>query len=418
MKKLLFIEAVRFGRYFQDRYDEIADLGIEVFVLYGDGNGEPAEDRYRRVVGSSDFHHLTLAACAWLAEEGFDGVATIAESSIIATAHIAEALDLTFASPRAAVASRHKGRMRQAHEEGGAPHPHFLPIKEIADVEAWPCWRFPVIVKPTMGSLSSFVFRADDPAELRERAETVLANAENMTIIRLEATGFPSLGAPALIETFIPGSEHLVEGYMHDGRFVLGSVVDRITMEGKTFDDDVHRCPSALSPDALEAVENAVRMAVLSQGIVSAPIHAEIRFDGARPVIVETAIRPGGGCLHRMASLCYGYDPLAALVALALGENPGHTPRGPTGTHIVAATLLAEEGEITAIEGVEEVRTAPGAFFLKVVADVGTVLHRPPNGNSVVGFLGVRGDSFEEAKENFHAAARRLRVSVKEMEYV
>lgn len=417
-RRILFIEAVQYGTYYADRYAHIRKLGYDVHVLYGTGTLEGRDGSHHRVAGGRGIETLTAAAAGWHRETPFDGITTLSEPSVLATAEIAAALGLSYPSLGAALMSRDKFAMRCAHRGLGVPHPDFIGLREIGDLAAWPEGAFPAIVKPAMGSASSFVFRADTPEELRRYAQIVLDNARTMAVARLEAE-MPLRDAPSVVvERFLDGSEHLVEGYVYNGCFTLGSLVDRITLEGATFDDDVHHAPSRLSPDDQRRVSEVIGLACAAQKIDMVTVHAEVRFHEARPYIVEIAIRPGGGGLNLMAAESFGYDPLDMVARLALGQTPGPRPEGPTGIHTAAACLMGNEGRITAIEGAEALHDDPSVFFFKLVAGVGTELLRPPRGNSIVGFLGVRGTSYADVVETLNRKSAELRVAVEELDHV
>ncbi|HEX2581682.1 MAG TPA: ATP-grasp domain-containing protein [Dongiaceae bacterium] len=426
MKKILFIEAVQYGTYYDNRYEDTRKLGYEVFVLYGTGELGQRDPRYHEICGSRDIADLIKAAKGWHAKKKFDGITTLAEPSVLATAHIAEALRLPYSKPATAMASRNKFVMRQAHKKGGVTIPHFMGISDVSDLAAWPKTMFPAIVKPAMGSASTFIFKAQDAKELQHYAGVVLANASSMSIASLEATGTDISGPPVIVEDFLPGSEHLVEGYVFNGKFVLGSVVDRITIDGSTFekevgrntfDDDMFHGPSLLGPDKISKIIDLVQRAVSSQGVQASAIHAEVRFKGDVPNILEVAIRPGGGGLHTMLAISYGYDPLKMLAEIAVNADPGWKYPGPGATHTVATCLMGDEGRISAIEGVKEISASKDVFFFKLVASVGSTLLRPPKGNSIVGFLGVTGKTYDEALKNLVFESSRFKVKVKELEH-
>jgi hypothetical protein len=416
--RLLFVEAVQYGGYYDDRYAHVAALGYDVHVLYGEGRpherrpdpaphrGEPrpaaARDRRAGLArpGAVRRHRDPRRAVG-----ARDGGAGRAAGPALRLARPPRSPRAT-STPCAAPIWR-----------GGAPHPDFIGVDALADLAAWPRDAFPAIVKPAMGSASSFVFKASTPEELAARTALVLENASRMAVATLEATGIPRSGPAAIVERFLDGSEHLVEGYVHAGRFVLGSLVDRITVEGDTFDDDVHHAPSRLAPSIVEAVTACVQAAVTAQGVESAPIHAEVRFHDGAPFIVEVAVRPGGGGLNRMAEISYGYDPLRVVAELALGRDPAHRHAGPLGVHTVAACVIGPEGVVRAIRGEERLGAREDVFFLKLVARPGTELLRPPRGNSIVGFLGVTGATEEAALGTLNAVSAMLTIEMEDLRH-
>lgn len=129
--KLLGVEASQNSEYYKARYQQIADLGADLYVLNGIGTDDfwPAA-RYRRA-GSKHVDDLIRHAAAWHAEEHFDGVFTFSESAVAAVAAVADALGLPGIGVQAAITSRNKLIMRQAHERGGVAHPHFRFVTDI-----------------------------------------------------------------------------------------------------------------------------------------------------------------------------------------------------------------------------------------------------------------------------------------------
>lgn len=413
MTRILVIEAVQYGSYYAERYELLVQLGYEIQVLYGCANG-PAQFSGSITAGTTDVATIADKAAVLHGETPFDGVTTLAEPSVLATAFIADRLSLPYLSRSAALRSRNKACMRRAHAAAGAPHPDFIFASDISDLAGWESTghNYPAIIKPTMGAASSFVFKVCNRAGLERFGALALDHLSEVPAIQLEATGLDLGPHGIIVEEFLTGSEHLIEGYVHAGRFVMGSLVDRIAVEGSTFDNDVHHAPTVLPADKVAAVHDAVQLGTAAQGIDGTTVHAEVRFHGGRPFIVEIGARPGGGGLHHMAQASYGYDALRATAEIAIGRDPEHR-FAPAARHTVAACLISEaEGEIVGVNGADGIDDAD-VLFTRIVARPGDINRRPPNGNSILGFLGVLGDDFEQTKAALSHASARITVNVK-----
>jgi biotin carboxylase len=398
--KLLGVEASQNSEYYKHRYQQVVDLGADVYVLNGIGTDDfwPAA-RYRRA-GSKHVDDLIRHATAWHAEEHFDGVFTFSESAVVAVAAVADALSLPGIGVQAAITSRNKLIMRQAHERGGAAHPHFRFVTDIdAALEAAGEFGYPVIIKPTLGAASNFVFRADNPGQLRERYSQSRAGMDRMIWFNMEAEGIDLGPHGLLVESFLDGHEHLIEALAWDDEVYLGSIVDRLTVEGDTFDDDVHHAPTALRPEQVAEVHALVTAGVRAQGVRRSTLHAEVRFHHGKPFLLEIAVRPGGGGLDYMARLSAGYDPIKAVADVASGTRPDVRHFHPTEVHTAAMCLLCPGGTIESIGVPPEVSEAEAVYFLKIFARPGDVIKRPPEGNSIYGGLGARGASLEDAMQ-------------------
>ncbi len=396
--KLLALESSQNATYYVSRYRQVEEFGATLFVLNGEGTPDfwPA-DRYR-VVGSKKIDDIVEAARGWDEEERFDGVLTFSEAAVITVAAVADALGLPGIGVAAARTSRNKLLMRQAHQRAGVPIPRFRFVPDLdAALAAAEEFGYPAILKPTLGAASNFVFRIDSPDQLVERFPQAEQGIDRMSWYAMEAEGLDLGPHGLLVESFLDGHEHLIEALAWDGEVYLGSIVDRVTVEGDTFDDDVHHAPTSLTPEQVAAVHRVVKAAAHAQGIRRSAMHAEIRFHEGRPHLLEIAVRPGGGGLDYMARLSAGYSPIEAVMDVARGVRPAVAHYRPTEVHTAAMCLLCNSGRIESIDVPAGLADSDRVLFLKITARPGDVIRRPPDGNSILGFLGATGESLEDA---------------------
>lgn len=407
--KLLALEASQNSYYYLSRYQQIAGLGADLYVLNGTGTDDLwPSDRYRRA-GGKHVDDLIRHAAAWHAKENFDGVLTFSESAVIAVAAVAAALDLPSIGVQAALASRNKLIMREAHERGGVPIPKFRFVQGLAAaLRAAEDFGYPVILKPTLGAASNYVFRADSQDQMRERYGQALTGLGRMTWYAMEADGLDLGPHGLLVESFLDGHEHLIEALVWDDEVFLGSIVDRITVEGDTFEDDVHHAPTVLTDEQIAAVHAVVAAGVRAQGLRRSAMHAEVRFHQGKPFLLEIAARPGGGGLDVMARLSAGYDPITAVMNVARGVRPDVHHFRPTQVHTAAMCLLSGSGVIESVDVPPDVAEAEEVFYLKIVARPGDVIRRPPDGNNVLGGIGTTGASLEEALKTAEYLAGKI----------
>jgi len=176
--RLLAVEASQNGGHCRSRYQQVIELGAELCVLNGLGEAGFWPDPRYRMAGSKKIGDIVDAARRWHQAVPFDGVLTFAESAIIATAAVAEALGLPGIGVPAARASRNKVLMHRAHQRAGAPVARFRYTPRLADaLSAAAGFGYPVVVKPALGAASNFVFRADSAADLRRCYAAAAAGA-------------------------------------------------------------------------------------------------------------------------------------------------------------------------------------------------------------------------------------------------
>lgn len=413
--KLLALEAVQNQTYYLSRYQQIEDYGGDLCVLNGLGDPDFWRPGRYRVVGSKHIDAIIAAAREWHAAERFDGLLTFSESGVVTVAAVAAALGLPGIGVDAARTSRNKLLMRRAHAQAGVARPRFRLVADLAEaLEAGEDFGYPVILKPTLGAASNFVFRLDGPRDMRQRFSQAQEGIDGMSWFTMEPDGVDLGPHGLLVESFLEGPEILMEAVEWDGEVYLGSVVDRVTVEGDTFDDDVHHAPTSLTPGQLEPVRQLVAAATRAQGIRRSVLHAEVRFHNGSPHMLEIAVRPGGGGLDYFARISSGYCPIRATMDIARGRRPAIGHYRPTGVHTAGTCLISGPGTVEEISVPRQVAESDRVFFLKITAKPGDVILRPPHGNNILGFLCTTGTSFEDAMRAAHDLASQLVVRVSE----
>jgi biotin carboxylase len=413
--KLLTVETKQYLNYYHARYRQVQDLGVDLYVLNGEGTEDfwPAE--HYRLVGTKAIDSMIECARLWHETERFDGVITFSEAAVIAVAAIAEALGLPGIGVDAARNSRNKLLMRQAYERAGVPIPGYRYVTELDDaLAAGAEFGYPCILKPTLGAGSHHVYRVDGPEEMEQRFKTAIVGVESMFWVTAEADGVDLGPGGLLVESFLDGREFLMEALAWDDEVYLGSVVDRITDEGQNFDDDVHHAPTSLPEEDVAEVQRVVKAAAHAQGLRRSAMHAEVRYHNGKPHLLEIAARVGGGGLDLIARITAEYDPIQAVVDVGRGVMPPVRHYRPTGTHITAMCLICAGGVVKGIEVPPEVSEADDVFLLKITARPGDVILRPPNGNTIFGFLGTTGTSLDGAFTRMTELSEKINVTLED----
>lgn len=411
--KLLAIEAKQNATYYQGRNQQVHDFGGNLHVLNGVGEPDfwPAE-RYR-IAGSQRIDDIVAAAREWHEQEKFDGVLTFAESAVVTVATVAEALGLPTVGVDAARKSRNKLLMRQAHEEHDVPRPRFRFIPDLRTaIDTAEEFGYPVVVKPTLGAASHYVYRIDNREELEARYADAVDGLSKMVWMRTEAQDL-DLGPYGLImESFLDGREYLFEALVWDEDVYLGSIVDRVTVEGSNFDDDVHIAPTSLTPEQLEEIRQIVAGAARAQGLRRSVMHAEIRFHEGRPHMLEIAIRPGGGGLDLVARATADYCPIRAVMDVARDVKPRVQHYTPTGVYMMGTCVICEAGVVEHVTVPDEVAESEHTLMAKITARPGDTILRPPHGNNILGFLIITGTSFQDVQDRLADFADRIEVKL------
>ena len=99
-------------------------------------------------------------------------------------------------------------------------------------------------------------------------------------------------------------------------------------------------------------------------------------------------------------------------VDVARGVRPDVDHYTPTTAHTAAMCLISGPGVVTSIAVPESVSQASDLVFLKVTAGPGDVMRRPPDGNSVAGYLVAQGDSFDQAMATATRLADQIQIQL------
>jgi biotin carboxylase len=215
-----------------------------------------------------------------------------------------------------------------------------------------------------------------------------------------------------LVEELVEGQEVTVNAFSIDGRFYPLTVTDRVRAEPPAFGVALaHVWPSALEPAAVGAAVEAAREAAAALGVEDGPTYTQVVVGEHDVRVVELAARLGGGHDAELCELALGVDLNELALAAALGERiPPHvlTPVDPAGG-AVTRFLTAGEGELQAVEGVDEAQAVEGVARVRIYRRPGWRFGPLRVGADRAGAVQAVGDSREQAVERAAAAADRIR---------
>jgi biotin carboxylase len=303
-----------------------------------------------------------------------------------------------------------KARQRERFAEAGVPQPRlFAPGEE----PVYPC-----IVKPAdqQGQRGLSVVR--DPAGLAAAVEAAV-----------EA----SRGGAYLVEELVDGPEVTVNAVSVGGELVPLAVTDRLTAEAPAHGVALaHAWPSE-SPLA-EAAVAAARAAAGALGVREGPTYTQIRLGPDGPRVVELAARLGGGHDAELVQEATGVPLNDLAVDLALGDaaRVAHVlashgrgqstgvravPRGrsrglsaPGGACVLF--LVAPEGTLRAVEGLEDAAAVDGVRWVRVYRRPGWRFGSLRRGADRAGAILAVGASRDDALERARRAAEAVRFQV------
>jgi biotin carboxylase len=318
--------------------------------------------------------------------ENADGIVSPgADWPVGVAARVAERLGLPHPIDGAtAVLATTKSRQRERFAEAGVPQPRLL------EEPVPPC----VVKAPDRQGQRGLTF-VRTAAELPAAIEAAVAASRNGTYI---------------VEEYVDGPEVTVNAVSVDGVFHPLAVTDRLTAEPPAFGVALAHVWPCVS-EAQSPIE-AARAAAEALGIRNGPTYTQITLgpDGAR--VVELAARLGGGHDAELVEAATGARLNDLALDFALGIQPCVSETQSHRGGACVLFLVAPEGELRAVAGVEEARGLEGVLDVRIYRQPGHVFGPLLRGADRAGAVLAVGDSRDEALERARRAADGIRFHV------
>jgi cysteine synthase A len=301
-------------------------------------------------------------------------------------------------SPETAVLATSKLRQRERFAGAGVPQPESRLCKSAEEARAAAAeLGFPCVVKA--------------PDRQGQRGLALVEDAEALDAAVADALKASRAGA-CLVEQLVDGQEVTVNAFSVAGRFYPLTVTDRVRAEAPAFGVALaHVWPSALEPKAVGAAVEAARRAAEALEIADGPTYTQVVVGERGPHVVEVAARVGGGHDAELCEAALGVDLNELALAAALGEEiPPHAlaPVDPVGG-AVTRFLVAPEGELQTVEGVDEAAAVEGVVRVRVYRTPGWRFDPLRVGADRAGAVQAVGETRGQALERASAAADRIR---------
>jgi len=372
-----------------------------LYIIAADGNPQ-AEGRHLSHrflnIDLADSASLLSAAYRIRKERRLDAVFTAGTDFSIAVALIAEALELPGHSLAAATLASDKAKMRRSFERSGVPSPPFAEINSADDIpEKIRHLPPPWVVKPVDNMGARGVQRVDEIEKFQEA---------------LEIARMYSGVKRVLVEGLIEGPEFSLDALVENNRIVPCGIADRQIRYPPHFIEMGHTIPSKLSERKQGALWNTFENGIRALGLSHGAAKGDIKFSPQGPVVCEIAARLSGGF---MSGYTYPYSsgirPIEGAIRLALGME-AEMPEPSLKLISAERALIAIDGTVSSIEGVEEALRLPGVknFFFR--AKKGDSVNFPRSNVEKVGNVIVIGSTHDQARERALCALRRIQINL------
>ncbi|MFE2141525.1 ATP-grasp domain-containing protein [Streptomyces sp. NPDC059456] len=309
------------------------------------------------------------------------------------------------------VEAAHRARNKHSMRAALAHRPDLIPaFRHVTSLEELLAAReevgAPAVLKPAGGSGSRSILQVEPDTDLH----ALYAQATALTLPSV-ASIFADYPGEFVYEERLAGTEHSVEGYVHDGVTHIAGITDKqVTFPYYVEYQEIH--PTALPADTVESVHALTREVTRAIGLDWCGFHLECRVlpDGSAKLL-EIAARPGGGYItSHLVPGSTGVPFHENLVRLTAGEVPDleHRTRSFFGSRSI---LSPAEGVYEGLDGLDDVLRVDGLEHLFFGARPGDKITLPPGdaGSCEVASALVRGPRFADVQEALDRAAELAR---------
>lgn len=333
-----------------------------------------------------------------------DAVIAVDDDGVITAVMAAIELEI-LTNPIGAVAStRDKIRMRGLLSNAEVPQPGY----ELARTGEVPAMAgalgYPCVVKPRDLSASRGVIRIENDVDA-ERSE------RRVRAIVTDAGGAPD--ATLLVERFIPGPEVAVEGMLIDGHLTVLAILDKPDpLDGPFFEETMFVTPSRHETGLQEEIKSVTAAAVQALGLVTGPIHAELRCSPDGVVLIEIAARSIGGLCGRALSFGLLRESLESVIIRSALGIPGAGIDSSVPATGVLMIPIPTAGTLVSIAGTDDALAVKGITeFSQTIAN-GKKVVPLPEGDRYLGFLFARGLDADTVEKTLRTAQAALTITV------
>jgi biotin carboxylase len=301
--------------------------------------------------------------------------------------------------PAVAQLATSKLRQRERLAETGVPHTAFRVCSSVEDARQSALeLGLPCVVKP--------------PDRQGQRGLSVVAVAGEVDAA-FERALEAARGNVVLVEQLIRGRELTVNGFSVNGDFHALTVTDRVVADSPAFGVALaHVWPSELPEKDVRASVELARAAAEAIGVRNGPTYTQVLVAGQGPVVGELAARLGGGHDAELCMAALGVDLNRLAIGAAFGDDVAEADLVPTTTSAPGACvrfLVAPEGTLEAIEGVDDAESSDGVVWVRTYREPGALLGALRHGSDRAGAVLAIGRSRAEALARGERAAGRVR---------
>lgn len=326
------------------------------------------------------------------------------ENTVLIAAKASAEIGLAHNPVAAVQAAADKFLFRKQISDSGLDSPAF----ELLAEDQQSLIDFPIVLKPRILSAGRGVMRVDSEQQLQTAVPRIRAILDSPKLKRQAGSAAESL----LAESYIPGEEVAVEGLVEEGRFHLLAIYDKPDpLSGPTFAETIYVTPSRHPRHIQQDIENTVQKAVRAIGLLSGPVHAELRFNESGVFMIELANRSIGGLCSRILAFENDMTIEEVILRQALGLL-NEIPKRSVQASGVMMIPVGQTGTLISVSGVKAAKSTPGISDVLITIPNNTKVQALPEGNRYLGFIFAEAQQAETVEQALRTAYSQLRIKI------
>ena len=356
-------------------------------------------------INLDDFHFsLDVIQQAHLTQH-FSGIIGTDDSTVELATLAAQKLGLIHNPPYSAKLTQRKDLARACLKHHNCIVPNHRVIKLLEPIEeqlidiTWPC-----VIKPLNMSASRGVIRVNNISECLiacKRVTKIISVSDNVFEQR-----------HLLLEEYIDGAEVAFEAYLENGQLHQLAIFEKPNpLVGPYFEETIYVTPCQLKASVQKHIKQRVSEACEAYGLITGPIHAELRIDSSNEAwILEVANRSIGGDCGRTLDGSIEYFLEKLIISLAIGISPP-IPEIENAQGVMMIPIQ-KPGILKEIEGIESAKKVKDITGVSININLGNELIPLPEGNQYLGYIFAESDTSAQVIDALNTAHDKLTIHV------
>jgi len=333
-----------------------------------------------------------------------DAVIAADDGGVVTAAMASDMLGIVTNPVSAVSSTRDKAQMRGLLAYAGVPQPRYsLATPGTVAGEALAI-GFPCVVKPRGLAASRGVIRVDTAAD---------AEAAELRIRRIVADAGDDPETPLLVESFVDGPEVAIEGMLIRGELTILALLDKPdALDGPFFEETMFVTPSRHDVAIQAEIGSVTQAACSALGLLTGPIHAEVRCGLKGVALIEVAARSIGGLCGRALSFGLLGESLESVIIRSSLGTPGAGLGSAARATGVLMLPIPVAGTLVAIEGVDDALGVDGVTEFDQTIPNGKPVVPLPESDRYLGFLFAEGLTPDDVERSLRAAHASLTIEI------